>query len=90
MSMSSLLQLRSEAAVTGNSKKTVTAPPSPMPDIDSTDHQNPLAVTEYVNDIYGYYRRIEPRYRVNPQYMANQVGDLDFGHTVSLQQTDNR
>jgi cyclin B len=75
MSMSSLLQSRSEAAVSGNKKaaREVAVPPSPMPDIDTGDHSNPLAVSEYVNDIYSYYRRIEPKYRVNPGYMSTQV-----------------
>ncbi|KAJ9533736.1 hypothetical protein QJQ45_026808 [Haematococcus lacustris] len=70
MSMSSLLQSRSEAAV--SSKKPV-APASPLPDIDSEDRNNPLAATEYVNDIYSYYRRIEPKYRVSAAYMASQA-----------------
>lgn len=70
MSMSSLLQQRSEAAVTA---KKPAAPPSPLPDIDSADRNNPLAATEYVNDIYSYYRRVEPKFRVQPGYMGNQV-----------------
>lgn len=70
MSMSSLLQTRSEAAVTA---KKAAAPASPLPDIDSADRMNPLAATEYVNDIYSYYRRIEPRFRVAPDYMTKQV-----------------
>jgi hypothetical protein len=38
-------------------------PPSSqeMPDIDSADHENPLAVTEYVNDIFSYWFRVEVR-----------------------------
>lgn len=71
MSMSSLLQQRSEAAVTA---KKAPAPLSPLPDIDIADRGNPLAATEYVNDIYSYYRRVEPKFRVQPGYMANQVG----------------
>ncbi|GFH06727.1 cyclin N-terminal domain-containing protein [Haematococcus lacustris] len=70
MSMSSLLQSRSEAAVT---IKTAVPPASPLPDIDSEDRNNPLAETEYVNDIYSYYRRIEPKYRVSSTYMTSQA-----------------
>ena len=32
-----------------------------MPDIDSVDRENPLAVTEYVNDIFSYWFRVEVR-----------------------------
>ena len=63
------MQARSEAAVSNRKA----APESPLPDIDSLDENNPLAATEYVNDIYSYYRRAEPRYRVSPTYMASQV-----------------
>jgi len=67
VSLSSLLQSRSEAASAHK------APPSPLPDIDAADRGNPLAATEYVNDIYGYYRRAEAKYRVSPDYMASQT-----------------
>lgn len=71
VSLSTLLQTRSEAAV--KPRKAVEAPPSPLPDIDGADRSNPLAATEYVNDIYTYYRRVEPKYRVSPSYMASQT-----------------
>lgn len=29
------------------------------PDIDSHDKKDPLAVVDYVEDIYSYYRRVE-------------------------------
>ena len=32
-----------------------------LPDIDLYDHDNPLCVTEYVNDIYQYWYRVEVR-----------------------------
>ena len=32
-----------------------------MPDIDALDRENPLAVTEYVNDIFSYWFRVEVR-----------------------------
>ena len=31
----------------------------PVIDIDSVDSENPLAVVEYVNDLYEHYRKIE-------------------------------
>lgn len=31
----------------------------PILDIDGCDSKNPLAVTEYVDDIYSYYRKME-------------------------------
>ena len=32
-----------------------------VPDIDAADRDDPLACTEYVNDIYSYWRRVEVR-----------------------------
>jgi len=34
---------------------------------------NPLAATEYVNDIYSYYKRVEPKFSVPHDYMKQQV-----------------
>lgn len=79
LSMSSLLQTRSEAAV---SARKPSAPNSPLPDIDSQDRHNPLAATEYANDIHAYYRRVEPKFRVSPDYMANQVRHSTTGLCV--------
>lgn len=31
----------------------------PVVDIDSCDMKNPLAVVEYIDDIYAYYKRAE-------------------------------
>ena len=39
-----------------------------MPDIDSVDRENPLAVTEYVNDIFSYWFRVEVRVRYCPLF----------------------
>ena len=44
-----------------------------MPDIDSVDRENPLAVTEYVNDIFSYWFRVEPDTQVAPSYMLIQT-----------------
>ncbi len=48
-------------------------PASPLPDIDGTDAGNPLAASDYVDDIYRYYRRVEPQFRVPSDYMVKQV-----------------
>ena len=73
-SLSSLLQSRSEAAATKRASAASAAPPpSPLPDIDSRDRHNPLAAAEYAQDIYCYYRRVEPRFAVPADYMAGQA-----------------
>ncbi|KAL6504185.1 hypothetical protein OROGR_026108 [Orobanche gracilis] len=41
-------------------------------DIDSADNKNPLAVAEYIDDIYEYYKRNENKNCVPPTYMAHQ------------------
>jgi hypothetical protein len=33
-----------------------------LPDIDLYDHDNPLCVTQYVNDIYQYWYKVEVRF----------------------------
>lgn len=45
----------------------------PLPDIDGPDKYNPLAECQYVNDIYSYFRHIEPKYRAPANYMESQV-----------------
>ena len=54
MSMSGLLQVRSETASECRKATPGAMPPSPMPDIDSLDLSNPLAVADYVNDVFRY------------------------------------
>jgi hypothetical protein len=70
-SMSALLERRSEAATYERKRKV--QPASPLPDIDSCDKDDPLAAADYVSDIFSYYRRVEPQYRVSPDYMSSQV-----------------
>jgi hypothetical protein len=70
VSLSSLLQSRSDAASAPKPARRVA---SPLPDIDSNDRTDPLAATDYVHNIYSYYRRVEPKFRVDPGYMATQV-----------------
>ncbi|XP_020248148.1 G2/mitotic-specific cyclin-2-like [Asparagus officinalis] len=41
-------------------------------DIDKCDANNPMAVVEYVDDIYNYYKRVEVSGCVSSDYMSNQ------------------
>ncbi|KAL2522049.1 Cyclin-B2-4 [Forsythia ovata] len=41
-------------------------------DIDSDDAKNPLAVVDYVEDLYAYYKKMESCSCVSPGYMAQQ------------------
>jgi cyclin B len=47
-----------------------------LPDIDLYDHDNPLCVTQYVNDIYQYWYKVEPETQVSETYMLIQ-GDIN-------------
>ncbi|THG09954.1 hypothetical protein TEA_009607 [Camellia sinensis var. sinensis] len=44
----------------------------PVMDIDSCDAKNPLALVEYVHDVYAYYRKMESCSDVSPSYMSQQ------------------
>ncbi|XWS42223.1 hypothetical protein CRYUN_Cryun17cG0149600 [Craigia yunnanensis] len=41
-------------------------------DIDGCDARNPLAVVDYVEDLYAFYRKMENFSCVSPNYMAQQ------------------
>ncbi|OVA19560.1 Cyclin [Macleaya cordata] len=41
-------------------------------DIDSCDSKNPLAVVDYIEDIYSYYKKTENSSCVSPNYMVQQ------------------
>ncbi|CAL9155164.1 unnamed protein product [Musa hybrid cultivar] len=43
-----------------------------LPSIDICDSNNPLAVVEYVEDIYSFYRQTEVTSCVSPDYMSQQ------------------
>ncbi|KAL0543477.1 hypothetical protein IC582_018573 [Cucumis melo] len=45
----------------------------PLIDIDIVDSDNPLAVVEYVDDLYAHYRKIENSSCVPPNYMTKQI-----------------
>ena len=74
-SLTGLLMSRSENAAASK------PPASPMPDIDSADRGDPLAATDYVEDIFAYYRRVESAFRTAPDYMKDQVGSLPISRT---------
>ncbi|QCE16947.1 G2/mitotic-specific cyclin-2-like [Vigna unguiculata] len=44
----------------------------PVLDIDACDRTDPLAVVEYIDDIYSLYKKIEDSSCVSPNYMTNQ------------------
>lgn len=44
----------------------------PVVDIDSCDAKNPLAVVDYIEDLYSYYRKMESFSCVSPNYMGQQ------------------
>lgn len=37
----------------------------PIVDIDSCDKKNPLAVVEYIDDIYNFYKKLEVRWNLH-------------------------
>ncbi|WCJ44706.1 CYCLIN B2 4 [Euphorbia peplus] len=45
-------------------------------DIDSRDKKNPLAVVEYIDDLYKFYMKAEKSSSVPPNYMTQQ-GDIN-------------
>ncbi|KAF8410309.1 hypothetical protein HHK36_002835 [Tetracentron sinense] len=45
----------------------------PIIDIDIGDTKNPLAVVEYIEDIYAYYKKTESLSSVSPNYMAQKI-----------------
>ncbi|KAK1439242.1 hypothetical protein QVD17_05058 [Tagetes erecta] len=49
----------------------------PVVDIDISDTKNPLAVVEYVEDLYAHYRKMESYGMVSPNYMLTQQSDIN-------------
>ncbi|KHN33647.1 G2/mitotic-specific cyclin-1 [Glycine soja] len=45
----------------------------PVLDIDACDRKDPLAVVEYIDDIYSFYKDIENSSCVSPNYMTSQL-----------------
>lgn len=64
-----------EAEASRASKKVRTQEPAPrLPhnDLDDEDADDPLMVSEYVNEIFDYLRELESTTQPNPTYMDNQ------------------
>ncbi|KAH7295986.1 hypothetical protein KP509_26G002300 [Ceratopteris richardii] len=68
---SGVLAARSEAACGGREIEMAEAE-EPLPNIDENDSDNQLAVVDYVEDIYSFYRKTEVNSCVSPDYMARQ------------------
>lgn len=90
-SLTSLLQARAAESRSSRRSGSLSAPvepaqqpPSPLPDIDAPDKHNHLAEYEYVNDVYAYFRRVEPKFRAPANYMENQVSSCQ--HSQQLMQ----
>ncbi|KAJ0445537.1 putative cyclin domain-containing protein [Helianthus annuus] len=49
----------------------------PVVDIDISDTKNTLAVVEYVEELYAYYRKMEIYGMVSPNYMLTQQSDIN-------------
>jgi cyclin B len=84
-SLTSLLQARAAGSRSSRRSGSLSAPlepaqqpPSPLPDIDAPDKHNHLAECEYVNDVYAYFRRVEPKFRAPANYMENQVSSQNI------------
>jgi hypothetical protein len=94
-SLTSLLQERAAGSRSSRRSGSLAAPleaaqqqVSPLPDIDGPDKHNHLAECEYVNDVYAYFRRVEPKFRAPADYMQNQVSSnraLAAGMNTQLQ-----
>lgn len=72
-SLTASLTSRSAVALSGFrfDDEMTEAEEDPLPNIDGGDHDNQLAVVEYVEDIYKFYRRTEQMSCV-PDYMPRQ------------------
>lgn len=42
-------------------------------DLDAEDAEDPLMVSEYVNEIFEYLKKLEPETQPNPTYMDDQI-----------------
>lgn len=68
-------KIEAEAEPSRAAKKLRTQEPSarlPHNDLDDEDADDPLMVSEYVNEIFDYLRELEPATQPNPDYMDHQ------------------
>lgn len=70
LTLTATLTARSEAACGGFDAEMVEA--EPLPNIDEADVGNQLAVVDYVEDIYSFYRKAEVQYLLAPDYIQRQ------------------
>eukprot|EP00250_Pteridium_aquilinum_P003272 c13596_g1_i1 orf=174-1502(+) len=70
--LTATLTARSEAACGGFSAQIHEKVPE-LPSIDAGDVGNQLAVVDYVEDIYSFYRKTEAQSCVPPDYMSKQT-----------------
>lgn len=68
--LTATLTARSEAVCGGFKPEVVV---DPVANIDAGDIGNQLAVVDYIEDIYSFYRKAEMQYCVPPNYMSNQL-----------------
>ncbi|KAJ8512001.1 hypothetical protein OPV22_002435 [Ensete ventricosum] len=68
----STVSIEMEEQVDNSDLKEIEMAIETAPDIDSCDSNNPLAVVEYVQDIYSFYRQTEVTSCVSPDYMSHQ------------------
>jgi hypothetical protein len=54
----------------------------PCDDIDSRDNDNPLLVTDYVNEMYDNFNELEREFAVKPNYMMHQEFVNDKMRTI--------
>lgn len=71
VTLTATLTARSEAAC-GGFEVEMEEVEEPLPDIDAHDVGNQLAVVDYVEDIYAFYRNTELQSCVPPEYMTRQ------------------
>lgn len=62
----------SAASATRSHRSIPSSAQSTIPDIDIKDRTDPLAATDFVNDMFAFYRKVEPETRVAPDYMSRQ------------------
>eukprot|EP00249_Psilotum_nudum_P012953 c24068_g3_i1 orf=444-1955(-) len=70
--LTATLTARSEAAC-GVIESNKVDTEEPIPSIDDAEIGNPLAVVDYVEDIYSFYRKSEMQSCVAPDYMSSQA-----------------
>ncbi|XP_038721663.1 G2/mitotic-specific cyclin-2-like [Tripterygium wilfordii] len=68
----SLEQTEEGPEATINEMEDVVEEPEPILDIDVRDAKNPLAVVDYVEDLYAFYKKMELFSFVSPNYMEQQ------------------